>query len=59
MNITVNGTAVDTGPRPSPEVAAVRELLRQRAVARKLLSPETTDGDEVVCAIERLLDDVT
>jgi peptidyl-prolyl cis-trans isomerase C len=55
MNVTVNGTAVDEGSWPSPELAAVRELLRQRAVTRELLSSETTDGGEIDSAVERLL----
>jgi peptidyl-prolyl cis-trans isomerase C len=55
MNVTVNGIAVDERSWPSPELAAVRELLRQRAVARELLSSETTDGGEIDNAVERLL----
>ncbi len=34
MNVSVNGVAVDVGRWPNPEVAAVRELLRQHAIAR-------------------------
>ncbi|MGA7997651.1 MAG: peptidylprolyl isomerase [Bradyrhizobium sp.] len=55
MNVTVNGIAVDERSWPSPELAAVRELLRQRAVTRELLSSETTDGAEIDNAVERLL----
>src|SRR6516165_5782048 len=33
MSITVNGVTVGVSRWPNPEVAAVRELLRQRAVA--------------------------
>ena len=54
MSITVNGVEVDVGPWPSPEVAALRELLRQRAMARGLLAAEGTD-DDVDGAIELLL----
>lgn len=42
-------------PVAEPRIAVVRELLRQRAVAHGLLSPETADGDEVAGAIECLL----
>lgn len=54
MSITVNGVEVDVGPWPSPELAALRELLRQRAMARGLLAAEGTD-DDVDGAIELLL----
>ena len=47
MSVTVNGVAVDAGRWPSPEVAAVRELLRQRAVARGLLVADATDDKEI------------
>ena len=55
MTATVNGVAVDAAAWPSPEVAAVRELLRQRAMAAGLLGEEETDGGAVEEAIERLL----
>lgn len=55
MTITVNGIAVEMARWPSPEVAAVRELLRQRAVALGFLAPEIIDDDEIGAAIERLL----
>ena len=55
MNVSVNGVAVDAGRWPNPEVAAVRELLRQHAVARGFLCPDVGDDDETGGAIERLL----
>lgn len=55
MTIHVNGVAVDVGRWPSIELAAVRELLRQRAVARGFLSDEVHADDKVEGAIERLL----
>lgn len=55
MTVNVNGVAVDAGRWPSPEVAAVRELLRQRATARGLLSADSVDDGEIDSAIERLL----
>jgi len=55
MTITVNGVAVDAAGHASPQAAAVRELLRQRAVAGGLASSEVP-GDEVDAAIERLLE---
>lgn len=55
MTATVNAITVEQGSWPSIEVAAIRELLRQRAVAREFLRAEATDGEEVAQAIERLL----
>ncbi len=55
MNVSVNGVAVDAGLWPNPEVAVVRELLRQRAVARGLLFADAIDDNEIARAIERLL----
>jgi peptidyl-prolyl cis-trans isomerase C len=57
MTVTVNGIAVETSRWPSPEVAAVRELLRQRSVAIGILSPDTHDDAAIGAAIERLLAD--
>lgn len=54
MSVTVNGVTVDPGPSASLELAAVRELLRQRATALGLLEPEET-GAAVDAGIERLL----
>jgi peptidyl-prolyl cis-trans isomerase C len=51
----VNGVAVDAGEFPSVEAAAVRELLRQRALAEGLVAPGAAAG-EVEGAIERLLE---
>ncbi len=55
MTVSVNGITIDAGRWPSPEVAAVRELLRQRAVARDFLSAESDDDDEISKAVEQLL----
>ncbi len=52
--ILVNGVAVDASGAETPELAAARELLRQRAVALGLLAPEAA-GDAVEEGIERLL----
>jgi len=53
--VSINGVVVDTAEFPTPQAAAVRELLRQRAVATGLVAPGA-DGDEVDSALERLLD---
>lgn len=53
--VTVNGIAVDTAAFPTPEVAAVRELLRQRAVALELVT-EDAPAEDVDAAIEQLID---
>ena len=53
--VTVNGVAVDTAAFPSPELAAVRELLRQRAVALGLLAGDAAE-ETVAAAIERLIE---
>jgi len=55
MELSVNGVALDAVGAPSPEAAAVRELLRQRALATGLLAGDA-DGAEVDAAIERLLE---
>jgi peptidyl-prolyl cis-trans isomerase C len=55
MTITVNGVVVDAAGHASPEAAAVRELLRQRAVAAGMTAPEVS-GNEADAAIERLLE---
>jgi peptidyl-prolyl cis-trans isomerase C len=57
MSVSVNGIAVEVGRWPSSEVAAVRELLRQRAMARGFLSTSGDDNDDAQGAIERLLTD--
>ncbi|MFZ1151509.1 MAG: peptidylprolyl isomerase, partial [Xanthobacteraceae bacterium] len=54
------GITVEVSRWPSAEVAAVRELLRQRAVTVGVLLADTDDDDAVSAAIERLLaDEVT
>ena len=55
MTITVNGVAVDAAGHVSPQAAAVRELLRQRAVAAGF-SAANASGDAADAAIERLLE---
>ncbi len=55
MSVSINGVPVDVGRWPSVELAAVRELLRQRAVARGFLAADADDDDEIERAIERLL----
>ena len=57
MTVTVNGIAVEVVGWPSPEVAAVRELLRQRATAVGILSSDTGGDDAISAAIDRLLAD--
>lgn len=53
--VSVNGVAVPVEAVASAELAAVRELLRQRAVAAGLLGSEATDEEEVRRAVEALL----
>ena len=55
MSVTVNGVEVDASGWPTPDVAAVRELLRQRAVAVGLLAAETADTKGIGDAIDSLL----
>lgn len=54
--ISINGVAVDPASWPTPELAAVRELLRQRAVVTGLLRAEAADRDTESAAIEALLE---
>jgi peptidyl-prolyl cis-trans isomerase C len=54
MTVSVNGVGVKVEPQTSNEFAAVRELLRQRAVAVELLA-EDAGGDQVDAAVEALL----
>ncbi|HEU0231215.1 MAG TPA: peptidylprolyl isomerase, partial [Burkholderiaceae bacterium] len=54
MNITVNGATVDAEKWPTPRLAAVHELLRQRARELGLLDT-TANEDETKQAIERTL----
>lgn len=53
--VSVNGVAVDAAAWPTPELAAVRELLRQRAIAVGLLAAGADAGAEEA-AIEALLE---
>jgi peptidyl-prolyl cis-trans isomerase C len=55
VTVTVNGVTVEVARWPSPKVAAVHELLRQRAVAVGLLSSHALGDDEISVAIDRLL----
>jgi peptidyl-prolyl cis-trans isomerase C len=55
MTISVNGVAVEVGRSPSAELAAVRELLRQRAVQRGLLASDAVEDGEIEAGIESLL----
>jgi peptidyl-prolyl cis-trans isomerase C len=57
MTVTVNGITVEMSRWPNPEIAAVRELLRQRAVAVGILTPDSDDDGAVSAAVERLLAD--
>jgi peptidyl-prolyl cis-trans isomerase C len=57
MTITINGISVDISRWPNPQVAAVRELLRQRAIAVGILPPATEDDGLIGAAIERMLVD--
>jgi peptidyl-prolyl cis-trans isomerase C len=54
MNVTVNGIVVDTGNWPTPQLAAVHELLRQRARELGLVADDAGDAD-TERAIERTL----
>ncbi|TAL72267.1 MAG: peptidylprolyl isomerase, partial [Rhodanobacter sp.] len=54
MSVQINGVAVDIADWPSDELAAVHELLRQRARELELLA-EDADGDAMQAAIEQLL----
>jgi peptidyl-prolyl cis-trans isomerase C len=57
VTITVNGVAVDVTRWPNPQIAATRELLRQRAIAVGGLSWNVDDDELIGAAIERLLAD--
>jgi peptidyl-prolyl cis-trans isomerase C len=56
MTVSVNGIAVAVDDAAAIEMAAVRELLRQRAVAVGLLDGEVRDDEQVTFAIEALLE---
>jgi peptidyl-prolyl cis-trans isomerase C len=53
--VSINGVAVDFDATAGPRAAAVRELLRQHALAEGLLA-HGADGATIDDAIERLLD---
>jgi peptidyl-prolyl cis-trans isomerase C len=53
--VTVNGVAVDTDSTASAELAAARELLRQRALALGLAA-DGASPEEVDAAIERVIE---
>lgn len=54
MSVRVNGVAVETGDWPSDELAAVHELLRQRALELELLAADA-GAEAGTEAIEQLL----
>lgn len=54
MNVTVNAVEVDAAAWPTPQVAAVHELLRQRARELGLVADDAAEAD-VERAIERTL----
>lgn len=54
-DISINGIGVDPSVWPTPELAAVHELLRQRAVALALLTADA-DADAITAGIEQLLE---
>ncbi|MGB3538520.1 MAG: peptidylprolyl isomerase [Mesorhizobium sp.] len=56
MILSVNGMAVTVDGDDPAELAAARELLRQRAVAVGLLAPESEDAETIEVAIEELLE---
>src|SRR5262249_14174102 len=55
MNVSVNGIAVEVEPETSSEMAAARELLRQRAVAVGILDGALIEEVAIEKAIEELL----
>jgi peptidyl-prolyl cis-trans isomerase C len=55
MSVSVNGVEVTAGPETTGELSAARELLRQRAVAVKLLDAASTEEAVIEQAIEELL----
>jgi peptidyl-prolyl cis-trans isomerase C len=57
MTISINGVGIEVGAWPNLEVAAVQELLRQRAVERGFLRTDAIEAKEIANAIERLLSD--
>ena len=57
MRVLVNGIEIEAGAWPNLEVAAVQELLRQRAVECGFLRADTVETTEIADAVERLLSD--
>ena len=55
MTVSVNGIEISAEPDASEELAAARELLRQRAIAVGLLGANARDEAAVDEAIEALL----
>ena len=55
MSVSVNGVAVEVGSQTTNELAAARELLRQRAVAVGLLDGASTAEATIEQGIEALL----
>jgi peptidyl-prolyl cis-trans isomerase C len=55
MSVSVNGVAVTPQPGTTDELTAVRELLRQRAVAIGLLDTASAEKRGIELAIEELL----
>lgn len=53
--VSINGVVVDGAQFPTPQAAAARELLRQRAVATGWVAADAVD-DEIDAAIERMLE---
>jgi len=55
MSVSVNGVEVTARPETTDELAAARELLRQRAVAAGILDAASTNDAIIEQAIEELL----
>ena len=55
MSVLVNGVQVTATDRTTSEFAAARELLRQRAIAIGVLTPDATDATEIESGLEELL----
>mgnify|MGYP001061242546 CR=1 FL=1 len=55
MTVTINGIEIAVRPDEPAELAAARELLRERALEAGFLNGEASDADEVGEAIEALL----
>lgn len=56
MTVSVNGVEVAVGPESSNELAAARELLRQRAIVVDLLAETVSEETMIDAAIETLLE---